>query len=176
MIQALIFDFDGVLADSEPLHLAAYQEVFAALGVTLTRDDYYANLLGYDDEGVFHVMSSRHGWRLDRERIAALVAEKSRVFKDIIPAHDVLYPGAASAIERLGSTYPLGIASGAVAVGAGISIAGIIGAVAGRPTTVVRENVDYNQSLRTAWEDRNRAIARANDRIRRFAPLRLRVP
>jgi HAD superfamily hydrolase (TIGR01509 family) len=113
-VRAIVFDFDGVLADSEPLHLAAYQEVFAALGVTLTRDDYYANLLGYDDEGVFSVMSSRHGWRMDRERIAALVAEKSRVFKDIIPAHDVLYPGAASAVERLGSRYPLGIASGAL--------------------------------------------------------------
>jgi beta-phosphoglucomutase len=113
-VRGIVFDFDGVLADSEPLHLAAYQEVFAALGVTLTRDDYYANLLGYDDEGVFTVMAARHSWKLDGGRIAALVAEKSRIFDGIISKHDVLYPGAAAAVNRLASAYPLGIASGAL--------------------------------------------------------------
>ena len=53
MIKAIVFDFDGVLADSEPLHLRAYQEVLSQFGVTLSREDYYANYLGYDDEGVF---------------------------------------------------------------------------------------------------------------------------
>ena len=42
MISAIVFDFDGVLADSEPLHLRAYQEVLAGLGVTLRREEYYA--------------------------------------------------------------------------------------------------------------------------------------
>ena len=60
-IRAIVFDFDGVLADSEPLHLAAYQQVFATLGVPLTREDYYADFLGYDDEGVFRLMGERHG-------------------------------------------------------------------------------------------------------------------
>ena len=114
MIRAIVFDFDGVLADSEPLHLAAYQEVFSALGVALTGDDYYANLLGYDDEGVFRVMATRHGWTLDAGRIATLIAEKSRVFDEVISKHDVLYPGAAAAVERLAPSFPLGIASGAL--------------------------------------------------------------
>ena len=48
-----MFDFDGVLADSEPLHLSACQEVFASVGVELTREDYYANYLGYDDREMF---------------------------------------------------------------------------------------------------------------------------
>jgi beta-phosphoglucomutase len=113
-ISAIVFDFDGVLADSEPLHLAAYQQVFSTLGVTLTHEDYYANFLGYDDEGVFKVMASRQGWPLDAAGIAALVAEKSRVFDEVISRHDVLYPGAAAAVERLASSYPLGIASGAL--------------------------------------------------------------
>ena len=114
MIEAIVFDFDGVLADSEPLHLAAYQQVFSALGVPLTRDDYYRNFLGYDDEGVFRLMGERHGWQLDDVRLAALVAEKSRVFDAVISTQDVLYPGAASIVERLASSYPLGIASGAL--------------------------------------------------------------
>jgi beta-phosphoglucomutase len=112
--RAVVFDFDGVLADSEPLHLATYQEVFAALGVTLTHADYYANYLGYDDEGVFRRMAAVHGWALDEGRIAALIAQKSRVFDDVIATTDVLYPGAARCIERLAADYPLGIASGAL--------------------------------------------------------------
>ncbi len=114
MIRAVVFDFDGVLADSEPLHLSAYQEVFASLGVTLTRDDYYAHYLGFDDEGVFRAMAAAHGWQLTADRIAALIDEKSRVFDDVIASQDVLYPGAADCIERLAPAFPLGIASGAL--------------------------------------------------------------
>ena len=114
MIKAIVFDFDGVLADSEPLHLAAYQDVFAALGVTLTREDYYDNFLGYDDEGVFRLMAHRHGWALDEQKIAVLTAQKSEVFEGIVSTRDVLYPGAAAAVARLASEFPLGIASGAL--------------------------------------------------------------
>jgi beta-phosphoglucomutase-like phosphatase (HAD superfamily) len=50
---AVVFDFDGVLADTEPLHLQAYQDVLGPLGVTLTREAYYERYLGFDDDGVF---------------------------------------------------------------------------------------------------------------------------
>jgi beta-phosphoglucomutase len=110
----LVFDFDGVLADSEPLHLATYQQVFSALGVTLTREDYYANYLGYDDEGVFRAMAAARGWELDERKIAELIAQKSRVFDELIAGGGVLYPAAADCIERLAAVFPLGIASGAL--------------------------------------------------------------
>lgn len=111
---AIVFDFDGVLADSEPLHLATYQEVFSTLGVTLTREDYYANYLGYDDDGVFRAMGAVHGWQLDDRRIDALISQKSRVFDELLANRDVLYPGAAACVARLAASFPLGIASGAL--------------------------------------------------------------
>jgi len=114
MIRAIVFDFDGVLADSEPLHLAACQEVFAGLGVMLTPEFYYEHLVGYDDKGVFRIMSETYGWQLDERRVATLVAEKSRVFEEMIATRDVFYPGAAAAVERLARVFPLGIASGAL--------------------------------------------------------------
>lgn len=114
VIRAIVFDFDGVLADTEPLHLAAYQDIFSDLGVTLTREDYYANFLGYDDEGVIALMGERQGWQLDREKIAALIARKAEAFEEIVGTRDVLYPGAADAVRRLASSFPLGIASGAL--------------------------------------------------------------
>ena len=114
MIKAIVFDFDGVLADSEPLHLRAYQEVLAALGVTLTRDAYYAHYLGYDDEGVFTTVAAAQGFELDAQRLDALITEKGRVFDGIIESGDLLYPGAVSCVERMAAAFPLGIASGAL--------------------------------------------------------------
>ena len=114
MIHAIVFDFDGVLADSEPLHLRTYQEVLAPLGITLTRDDYYANLLGYDDVGVFQKVGEGAGVTFDDAQIAALIVQKARVFDDAIAATDVLYPGAVECVEQMAAAYPLGIASGAL--------------------------------------------------------------
>lgn len=114
MIKAIVFDFDGVLADSEPLHLRAYQEGLSALGITLTRDEYYAHYLGYDDQGVFTTVAAAHGFELDARRLDALIAEKGRVFDAIIESGDLLYPGAVSCVERMAAAFPLGIASGAL--------------------------------------------------------------
>jgi len=113
-IQAVVFDFDGVLADTEQLHLAAYQEIISARGITLTRDEYYAHYLGYNDEGVFQRMREAHGLTIGDDEIAVLIAEKTEVFDRVVEKTDVLYAGAASCIERLASDYPLGIASGAL--------------------------------------------------------------
>lgn len=63
----------------------------------------------------------------------------------------------------------------AVSVGAGISLAGIVGVFAGRPLVTIPENIEYNRSLVAAWEERNRAIAAQNERTRRWAPLRVRI-
>ena len=57
MLRAIVFDFDGVIANSEPLHFQAYRDVLADEGVTLTEADYYAWYLGFDDVGVFEALS-----------------------------------------------------------------------------------------------------------------------
>jgi beta-phosphoglucomutase len=114
MVAAVVFDFDGVLADSEPLHLSAYQEVLASIGSALPREEYYARYLGYDDEGMFRALSEARGLDLDAAQIGALVAEKSRIMESLMAGSSVLYPGAADCVRRLGATWPLGIASGAL--------------------------------------------------------------
>lgn len=114
MIAAIVFDFDGVLADSEPLHLRAYQEVLSAMGATLPREEYYARYLGYDDEGVFRTLSDDRGWDLTATQISTLITEKTEAFEQIVAGTDVLYPGAAECVQRLAGVWPLGIASGAL--------------------------------------------------------------
>ena len=114
MISAIIFDFDGVLADSEPLHLRAYQEVVEGMGSALPREEYYARYLGYDDVAVFRTLSDDRGWGLTDTRISELIAEKTRALAEIVAETDVLYPGAAECLARLACIWPLGIASGAL--------------------------------------------------------------
>jgi beta-phosphoglucomutase len=114
VISAIVFDFDGVLADSEPLHLRSYQEVLSSMGATLPREEYYARYLGFDDERMFRALSDDRGWGLTPPQIATLIAEKAAVLEEMVGGVDVVYPGAAECVERLAAGWPLGIASGAL--------------------------------------------------------------
>lgn len=114
MIRGIVFDFDGVLADSEPLHLRALQEVIAPMGIAVTRTEYYEQYLGYDDVGTFRAIGDQKGVELSDEKIADLIAAKSVVYQSLVAAGGVLYPGAVSCVERLAVDFPLGIASGAL--------------------------------------------------------------
>jgi beta-phosphoglucomutase len=114
MIQAIVFDFDGVLANSEAIHLRTAQEILGALGVSLTHDEYYERYLGFDDQSMFQAIAVTHGWALDARQLDALIAEKARLFDEFVREGDVLYPGAALCVERLVDRFPLGIASGAL--------------------------------------------------------------
>jgi beta-phosphoglucomutase len=100
-IGAVVFDFDGVLANSEPLHLQAYQAVLDELGVTLGRDEYYQHYLGFDDATAFRTLSDRRGLGWNGEEITGIIARKGAIFDDIIASADVVYPEAIACVERL---------------------------------------------------------------------------
>jgi HAD superfamily hydrolase (TIGR01509 family) len=112
-LQAIVFDFDGVIANSEPLHLRAFQQVLSELGVTLSAEDYYASYLGYDDVGVFVTVARDHGIRLTEEQVNSLVAKKGACIQGLLRAGEVLFPGAADFIREAAKVVPIAIASGA---------------------------------------------------------------
>jgi beta-phosphoglucomutase len=113
-LRAIVFDFDGVIANSEPLHLRAFQDVLARAGVTLTEQDYYTRYLGYDDVGVFTTVNADlgKGWS-ERER-ADMVADKALRLAELERDSSVMFPGAADAIRRSAAALPIAIASGAL--------------------------------------------------------------
>jgi len=112
-LRAIVFDFDGVLANSEPLHLQAYQEVLAFEGIALTEDDYYTRYLGYDDVGAFAAIGKDRGRAWAPADIERLVRRKAARFERIEQEVSVLFPGAADAVRRASSAYPIAVASGA---------------------------------------------------------------
>jgi beta-phosphoglucomutase len=113
-LRAVVFDFDGVIADSEPLHFEGFRRVLARQGVALSKSEYYEKYLGFDDAGAFRAVLGDHGQRWDDARIIALVAAKLALFPDVIAGQAVIYEGAAECIARLAAVVPLAIASGAM--------------------------------------------------------------
>ena len=113
LLSAVVFDFDGVIADSEPLHYELFRRVLAGEGVTLDKGEYYARYLGYDDAGAFRAVLGDHGRRFTDGDITRLVAAKIALFPQLLAGDSVIYPGAAECIARLGAEVPLAIASGA---------------------------------------------------------------
>jgi beta-phosphoglucomutase-like phosphatase (HAD superfamily) len=114
MLHAIIFDFDGVIADTEPLHLGAYQAVLGGAGIELKKEDYYARYLGYDDVGLFRALAQDRGMPIGDDTVDDWVAAKSRVIEEMLSDGSILFPGAASCVRAFAERVPLAIASGAL--------------------------------------------------------------
>jgi HAD superfamily hydrolase (TIGR01509 family) len=112
-LRAIVFDFDGVIANSEPLHFRGYRDVLAGEGIGLTEPDYYAQYLGFDDVGAFKAIGRKHRADWTGAQIAALVARKAARLEELERDVSVLFPGAADAIRRASAALPIAVASGA---------------------------------------------------------------
>jgi HAD superfamily hydrolase (TIGR01509 family) len=113
-LRAIIFDFDGVVADSEPIHLAVFQRVLGELGLFLSPEEYYADYLGYDDRGCFRAFLTAHGQSPTDKTIDDLVARKARAYLDHIKQRLVIFPGVRELVREAAPRHRLAIASGAL--------------------------------------------------------------
>ncbi len=98
-MDAIIFDFDGVVVDSEPFHFAAFRRVLESRGRTLTREDYYAKYLGYDDRDCFLAVSRDGDQPLSDTEIAEMTAEKTAILKKALAESVKPLDGAVELIE-----------------------------------------------------------------------------
>jgi len=113
-LRGVIFDFDGVLANSEPLHFRAWRDTLAALGIAMSSDEYYGQYLGYDDVEMIARLVQDRQLGFDDRRQATLIAEKGERFLGLEQGEGVLFPGAADLIRSCAAHVPLAIASGAL--------------------------------------------------------------
>jgi beta-phosphoglucomutase len=113
-LQAVFFDFDGVIADSEPLHLRAYQSVLRADGIDLDRAEYYERYLGHDDAGLFEALASDRHLPLSPDKIDEWIAAKSSIVEEMLSSDAILFPGAAACVKIFAELVPLAVASGAL--------------------------------------------------------------
>ncbi len=114
-MDALIFDFDGVVVDSEPIHLAGFQRVLESIGLNLTEEDYYARYLGYDDHDCLLIAARDAGRALDEAQIAELTRAKTACVQQAFAESIRPLPGAAELIRAAAAeAVPLAVCSGAL--------------------------------------------------------------
>ncbi len=113
-IRALLLDFDGVLADTEPVHLRFFAEVLEPEGISLSREAYFAKYLGLDDRGCFRRVFADAGRELDPVLEESLVRRKNQRLLEYLVGKSVMLPGAADFLRKLQGRYYLAIVSGAL--------------------------------------------------------------
>lgn len=116
-LKAIIFDFNGVIVDDEPLHLELFKRVMSEEGMTLTDVEYHEKYLGYDDRGCFSAALADFGRSQaagDTVYVDELIARKADYYHAAIEQRFLLFPGAVELIRLAASRYPLAIASGAL--------------------------------------------------------------
>ncbi len=116
MIRAIIFDLDGTLANTEPLHYEAFARILHGEGIALDRDDYFHRLIGFDDHDCFAAVLKGNGRDAGEAEIAGLAKRKAAVYQEMIAGRDVTYPGAADFVRRCAARFPLAIATGTLRI------------------------------------------------------------
>lgn len=114
-IESVIFDFDGVIVDTEPLHYKAFQEILSPLGLGYSWEDYCNTYMGFDDRDAFKELFASHGRPLTQEQMEKLIVSKANCFQKIVKNGTTPYPGVVELIDHLNvSEIPLAICSGAL--------------------------------------------------------------
>ena len=116
-LKAIIFDFNGVIVDDEPLHLEIFRQVLREEMIFLTDEDYYEKYLGLDDRGCFTAVlcdNSRTPDAADDTFILELIDRKAEYYREAIQERMLLFPGVVDLVRRSAAQYPLAIASGAL--------------------------------------------------------------
>ena len=114
MIKAVIFDFDGVIADTEHVHYEAFKKVLNLNNYDLTENEYYSNYLAYDDKTFFAKYYEHKYLDLDKEFLNRLLINKSEAFDTLISNNIKIYPGVIDFIKHIASKYRIAIGSGAL--------------------------------------------------------------
>jgi len=114
MLRAVIFDFNGIIVDDEPIHFELFQKVFCEEGIALTEAAYYERYLGFDDRGAFSFGYREHNRPLNQAKLAELIERKAVYYQEAIRNHVAIFPGVTSLVADLAQSLPLAVASGAL--------------------------------------------------------------
>ena len=115
MLKAVIFDFDGVITDSEILHFRAFNAILNQHGVELTKPQYYQSYLGLTDADCYRTLIDEGRLKIDPSQINDLVAHKNKVFEELARTEGSIIDGVREFLDTLShGGVPLAICSGAL--------------------------------------------------------------
>jgi beta-phosphoglucomutase len=108
---AILFDFDGVLLDSEPVHCECWAEVLETAGVRLTWEFYRGHCIGIDDREMVRMLAERNDPPRDCDRLWALYPAKKRLFQRRMAASPAFHPALDGLLAGLHARHKLAVVS-----------------------------------------------------------------
>jgi HAD superfamily hydrolase (TIGR01509 family) len=111
--KAVIFDFNGVLANDEHLHCELMQTLSANFGVSLSDEDYYSKVIGFDDREAFKYLL---GDQIDGKKLQSLIDQKNQMYLEAIASQNLLFPGVLDVVPQVAAGHLCAINSGALRV------------------------------------------------------------
>ncbi|MDP1948565.1 MAG: HAD family phosphatase [Nitrospirota bacterium] len=113
MIRAIIFDFNGVIADDETPHLHCFQQALAESGLSLTKEEYYGTYLGMDERTCATALLAVRDHTCDRDVLSAIMERKATLFREYTARHKPpLFSGVVEFVKQATTQYRLAIATG----------------------------------------------------------------
>jgi HAD superfamily hydrolase (TIGR01509 family) len=110
MIKAILFDFNGVIINDEPIQMRAYQEILGTEGIALTEEDYYS-CLGMDDKTFIEEIYRRAGKEPETNKVLEVMLAKTARWREIIADELPLFDGVVDFIKKMEHDFALGIVS-----------------------------------------------------------------
>ena len=115
MLNAVLFDFDGIIVDSEPMHYQAFQRVLEPLGKGFPWEEYCATYLGFDDRDAFREAFKAKGEKICSRDLKHLMVEKAKIFQQLVHNGEATpLPGAVGLIKSIPRKLPIALCSGAL--------------------------------------------------------------
>lgn len=110
----VIFDFDGIIVDTEQIHYNAFQRVLNPLGLGYSWEEYMDKYIGFDDRDAFREVFRATGKEIKPENLDDMINMKAAFFEQIVRQGVTAYPGVISLLTKLKGNVPLALCSGAL--------------------------------------------------------------
>jgi HAD superfamily hydrolase (TIGR01509 family) len=117
--KAVLFDMDGVILDSEPLHIAAFQATLGRHGHELSKEDYKVHFAGKTDEAGFE---SYFKFINEELNLSAIMSEKANKYLELASGQIIPYPGIVTLIKKLADVVPLALVTGSLRAEANVAL------------------------------------------------------
>jgi len=117
MFRAVIFDFDGVISDSEVLHMRAFNQSLVPYDLEITTKDYYQEYLGFCDLDCYKMLIEKGLLNIDERQIGDIIKVKSQIFEELTKTEGRTIDGVHEFLQMLKqNNIPMGICSGSLLV------------------------------------------------------------
>jgi beta-phosphoglucomutase len=113
MLRAIIFDFNGVILNDEPLHFRSIRDTVARLGIDLSEEDYWGRYLPLDDGSCLDAICADNSVQLSSEQRRSALAHKAEFYRHLLRDQYPLCAGAGQFVRSAAEKYPIALASGA---------------------------------------------------------------